>query len=90
MSIKVTYRSCDGFSKSRSFKTLKGAQAFAQHYVGKHPELGSGYAVSSDGIGLVYVSGFVGDYAVRLADLFPAENAYAEHIGHLVGALTNH
>jgi hypothetical protein len=48
--IKVHLLSVDGFSKSRRFKTLAGAQKFAQHYVGDAPELGGGYAISWDGV----------------------------------------
>ena len=57
MTIRVTLRSVDGFRKSRSFKSIKGARAFAQSYVGKHPTIGSGYAVSDDGVATIYVSG---------------------------------
>lgn len=57
MEIRVHYSAIDGFSKTRTFKTLKGAQRFAQKYVGKHPEIGTGYAVSGSGVGKVTVSG---------------------------------
>jgi len=63
--IKVSYRSVDRYSKTRSFKTLEGAQKFAQEWVGKTPELGTGYAVSGDGIGKVTVDG------ATLTELFP-------------------
>ena len=63
--IKVRYSSVDGFSKSRTFKTLAGARTFAWHYVGETPELGSWYAVSSDGVGKVTCTG------CTLAELFP-------------------
>jgi hypothetical protein len=63
--IKVKYSSVDNRkSKSRSFKTLKGARKFAQHWIGKHPEMGSTYAVSGDGIGKIEVEG------AKLAELF--------------------
>ena len=66
--IKLKYSSVDGYRKTRSFKTLKGARAFAQHYVGKNPEMGSTYAVSGDGIGkIVVVEG------IALTDLFSEE-----------------
>ena len=65
--IKVKYSSVDRFSKTRSFKTLKGARNFAQHWVGKHPEIGSTYAVSGDGVGKITAEG------VALAELFGDE-----------------
>lgn len=63
--IKVRYKSIDRFSQSRSFKTLKGAQRFAQKWVGPTPELGTWYAVSGDGVGRITVEG------CSLEDLFP-------------------
>jgi hypothetical protein len=66
MDIRVRYTSIDRCSKSRRFKTLKGARAFAQKWVGQHPEIGCGYAVSFDGIGKVTVEG------CTLDELFPA------------------
>jgi len=63
--IKVSYRSIDRCSKSRRFKTLEGAQRFAQKWVGETPEMGASYAVSGDGIGKVTVTG------ATLAELFP-------------------
>lgn len=65
--IKVKYTSVDGYRSTRPFKTLKGARAFAQKYVGKNPDMGSFYAVSSDGIGKITVEG------VPLKDLFGDE-----------------
>jgi hypothetical protein len=67
--IVVRYQSIDRFSKTRTFKTLAGAQKFAQNWVGKTPDLGSSYAVSEDGIGKITVSG------ASLLDLFPAIGA---------------
>lgn len=69
---KVVYRSVDGFRKARTFKSLKGAQKFAQHYLGETPTFGTGYAVSDDGVGKVTVSGYFanGDYAT-VGMLFP-------------------
>ena len=66
MEIQVAYRSVDGYSKTRKFKTLKGAQGFAQRWVGEAPDLGSHYAVSFDGVGRVTVAG------CAIAELFPA------------------
>ncbi len=66
MKITVRYSSIDHFSKSRTFKSLAGAQNYARYWVGKTPELGTSYAVSSDGVGKVTVSG------CTLTELFPA------------------
>lgn len=63
--ITVTYRASDGFDKARKYKTLKGAQKFAWAYVGERPDMGSGYAVSDDGVGTIHVDG------CSLQDLFP-------------------
>lgn len=66
--IKVRYSSVDSRGgKWRSFKTLKRARIFAQHWIGKYPEIGSTYAVSGDGIGKIEVQG------AKLADLFGDE-----------------
>jgi hypothetical protein len=57
MTITVTYTSIDHFRARRTFKTLKAARAFAVHYLGEHPEIGTHYAVAEDGIGKVTVTG---------------------------------
>jgi hypothetical protein len=67
--VGVSYRSVDGFSQTRSFKTLEGAQAYAQKMVGDAPTFGSFYAVSDDGVGRVTVRG------ATLAELFPRSAA---------------
>jgi hypothetical protein len=64
--IEVRYSSIDGCSIRRTYRTLAGAQAFAQKYVGAHPELGSHYAVSGDGVGKITCAG------ATLLELFPA------------------
>jgi hypothetical protein len=68
MSITVYYSACDGYQTRRTYKTLKGAQKFAHLYVGPHPEFGSHYAVSDDGIGSISVVG------ATLSELFPTKN----------------
>jgi hypothetical protein len=72
--IVVAYRSVDGYRKTRTFNTLKGAQRFAQKMIGKNPTISaSRYAVSNDGVGVVRVNG------VDLYDLFPEfESCYLE------------
>src|SRR6188768_740092 len=72
--ISVSYRSLDHYSETRSFRTLNGAQKYAQKWVGAHPDLGSFYAVSNDGVGRITVKG------CTLAELFPAETSSEE--GH--------
>lgn len=68
--IKVRYSSFDSRrGKWRSFKTLRGARKYAQHWIGKHPEMGSTYAVSGDGIGKIEAEG------VELRKLFGDEVA---------------
>jgi hypothetical protein len=62
--IKIKYTSIDGVRTVRSFSTLAAARGFAQDRVGQHPDIGSTYAVSFDGVGKIEASG------VPLADLF--------------------
>ena len=69
--IFVVYSSIDGCHLQRVFETLADAQAFAHYYVGAHPEQGSNYAVSADGVGKVVVTG------ATLDELFP-ENVLGE------------
>jgi hypothetical protein len=64
--ITVRYTSIDRCCIVRQFKTLAAARKFAVHYVGSTPEIGTGYAVSGDGVGKVTVTG------ASLADLFPS------------------
>lgn len=66
LKITVYYASVDHFTQSRTFKTLAGAQKYADKWVGPTPDLGSCYAVSHDGIGRIMVKG------AAVADLFPA------------------
>ena len=64
MLIKISYQASDGYRMNRQFKTLKGARAFAQNWVGKYPDVGAWYAVSQDGVGRIMVSG------VNIRELF--------------------
>lgn len=59
MTIIVRYSSIDSYgrSKRRVFKTLATARRYAQKWVGRHPDLGSSYAISGDGVGKITVSG---------------------------------
>ena len=63
--IVVRYSTVDRFRTKRTFSTLNGASEFARHWIGDHPEIGSSYAVSSDGIGKITVEG------ATLQELFP-------------------
>jgi hypothetical protein len=67
MEIIITYSSCDGCRDRRVFKTVNAARRFAHKWVGAHPEIGSTYAISGDGVGKITV------YGISLADLFPEE-----------------
>lgn len=66
MLIRLYFSTVDNCRSTRTFKSLKGAQKAAWDRVGKHPEIGSNYAVSGDGIAKVVVSG-----DATLAQLFP-------------------
>jgi hypothetical protein len=70
--IIVHYRSVDGCAIEETFHSLSDARRFAHHWIGEHPEVGSGYAVSGDGVGTIRAWG------VSLAALFPAP-ASMEH-----------
>jgi hypothetical protein len=65
--IKVSVRTTDRFSCTRTFKTLAGAQRFAQKYCGETPEISTmfGYAVSQDGVARAMATG------CHLKELFP-------------------
>lgn len=69
--IRVRYSTVDRFSKTGTFKTLAGAQRFAQKWVGGAPEISDtfGYAVSSSGTGKIECSG------CDVRDLFPQRAA---------------
>ena len=66
VSIALRYLATDCASRRQTFKTLKGAQAFAHKWVGATPEIGSTYAVSGDGVGRITWEG------CTARDLFPA------------------
>jgi hypothetical protein len=58
--IQVRYHGIDSRrSRLTRFRTLAGAQRYAQKWVGKYPEvsLNFGYAVSSVGVGKITVKG---------------------------------
>jgi hypothetical protein len=65
--IHVRYSAIDGYRDRRSYKTLAAARRYAVERVGEHPEFGSHYAVSGDGVGKVTVEG------CSLAELFGVE-----------------
>jgi hypothetical protein len=61
---QVAYHAVDGYQGTKFYKTLKGAQRYAQRMVGAHPEMGGNYAISGDGIGKVASN-------IPLKELFP-------------------
>ena len=66
MFIKLKYVASDGFKKSLVYTSRSGAQRGAQDRVGRYPSLGSGYAVSDDGVGTIRVI-----EGCSLKELFP-------------------
>ena len=82
--IKLRYSAVDGFSKLKTFKSLKGARKYAIEMLGKYPSFGSYYAVSDDGVGKITVIDGVG-----LRELFgdepkpaaPVASAMADELG---------
>lgn len=74
--IKVVYRSIDGYREGKRFVSVKGARSYAHKMVGEHPEIGSTYAVSGDGIGKVTVEG------LSLAELFPSNEPVSQARGY--------
>jgi len=68
------YSSVDGYQKTTRYASLKGLRKAAFQRVGEHADLGTGYAVSSDGVGVVRVGG------VTLREVFQPEavRAYTE------------
>jgi len=73
MLIKTSYRTCDHFSESRSFKTVKGARAYARRRLGPCPEIGTTYAVSSCGTATLKVTGVTIKAIFPNADVFEFE-----------------
>ena len=68
MEIQVAYHSVDGYQETKFYKTLKGAQRYAQRMVGAHPEMGGNYAISGDGVSKVASN-------ISLRELFPSPPA---------------
>jgi hypothetical protein len=66
--IIVYYTSVDGCRKTEVCKDLQHAREWAHYWVGEHPEMGSRYAISGDGVGKITCSG------CKLSELFPEEN----------------
>lgn len=55
--IVVRYRSIDGCSKSFRYSTVEGAAKKVRSMLGEYFDIGSGYAVSGDGVATVTVRG---------------------------------
>ena len=62
--IKLHFKTLDGIRKTKKFKTLAGAQKATWDWVGKDAEIGTGYAISTDGVVRVSADG------CTLAELF--------------------
>jgi hypothetical protein len=69
--IKVRFATLDGIRKTKSFKTLAGARKATWAWAGKDCEIGSSYAISTDGVVRVMVEG------CTLKELFAAEEKKA-------------
>lgn len=66
MKIRLIYLAVDGYRTAKTFTTLEGAQTYAWKMIGQFPSLGSGYAVSDDGVGTIR-----GVEGTTLKELFP-------------------
>jgi len=77
MKIIVSYTAIDGCKKKGTYKTLKGARAFAHKWVGKDVSMCGWYAVSCDGIGKITVDG------CTLSELFNDEDTLAKEAAML-------
>jgi len=75
MKIKISYRATDGYSKTKTYTTLKGAMKYAHDMLGKHPDMGGGYAVSFDGVGRITVTG------CTISELFPENDTDTALLG---------
>ena len=64
--ITLHFRFIEGGSKTKKYKTLAGAAKAAQHQIGRHPSIGSSYAVDDYGCCTISAVG------CTLEDLFPA------------------
>jgi hypothetical protein len=53
MRITIRYSSIDGYSETRHYQTLTGAHRWADEMLGDCFEIGTGYAISGDGIGKI-------------------------------------
>ena len=63
--IKTTYRAIDGYTEEQVFSDLDDAITYAHKQIGSKVEIGSGYAVSYDGVGKITVIGCL------LKDIWP-------------------
>ena len=62
--ITLTLKAIDGWRQRRTFRDLAPAQRFARKHLGPDADLSAGYAVSTDGVTILYADG------VTLAQLF--------------------
>lgn len=70
--VTVYFSTSDGHRRTRTFKTLQGAQKYAQERIGETPELGGYYAVSGFGDSKIEAKG------ATVRELFPKSAAGEE------------
>jgi hypothetical protein len=70
--IVVYYSTIDHFSQRRTFATLGGARAYAQKWIGAHPDISEtfNYAISDDGVGKI-------ESNIDVCKLFPTQEELA-------------
>lgn len=77
MEIKVKFSSMDSFGggKTRTFKTLKGAQKFAHEMVGAHPEISETFQ---------YAVGMYGDTKIEVRGDATLKQVFPERVSESV------
>lgn len=55
--IEIDYQTIDSYHINRKYKSMKSARRFAQEVMGVNPDMGRGYAVSNDGVGVLRCQG---------------------------------
>lgn len=80
--IQLRYSAVDGYTEKRTFSTIAGAQRYAHKAIGAHPEIGSMYAVSGDGIGKIVILRTGKFYPFTLAELFPSNEPVSQPRGY--------
>jgi len=68
--IHLIFSTYDGIRAHHRFDALAEARAFSHNWIGRHPEIGSTYAISEDGVAKVEVV-----FGTTLEELFAAEES---------------